>query len=214
MSADIFTIGHSTQSIGQFVQRLQAHGITAVADVRSAPYSRHNPQFNRESLRSVLKEAGIKYVFLGRELGARSDDECCYVDDKVQYAILAQTELFKSGISRVIEGATTYKIALMCAESEPLECHRTILVARELTNRGRKVNHILVDGSLEAHPETISRLVERLGLETGPDMFRTRSMAFEDAYEKQSRRIAYDRKSSHMRTAKDSESLLTESGGN
>jgi uncharacterized protein (DUF488 family) len=193
MTHNIYTIGHSTQPVERFVSLLLRHGITAVADVRSAPYSRHNPQFNREELRTVLKEKGIKYVFLGKELGARSDDDCCYVDEKVQYSLLAKTPLFQSGIGRIIDGAESHKIALMCAEKDPLDCHRTILVARELVNIGCRLIHILVDGSLESHSEAISRLIERFGI-SKDDMFRSYDIAISEAYEKQADLIAYDRK--------------------
>lgn len=209
MNSDIFTIGHSTQSSTQFVQRLKRHAITAVADVRSAPYSRHNPQFNREELRSVLKQEGIRYVFLGKELGARSDDECCYVNDKVQYRLLAQTELFRSGVSRVIEGAESFRIALMCAEKDPLDCHRTILVTRELVKLGHDVTHILADGSLETHSQAMSRLINQLGL-SGQDMFRSVEETMNEAYDKQADRIAYDRKENRVSDAHHSDGLRYE----
>lgn len=191
MDVDIYTVGHSTQSFEKFLGLLQKQGVTAIADVRSAPYSRFNPQFNREDLRSALKANGIRYVFLGKELGARSEDECCYIDGKVQYKLLAKTPLFQSGISRVIEGAGTHKIALMCAEKDPLDCHRTILVARELANRGARITHILQDGSTESHQDAISRLITKLGLGEA-DMFRSKELTVDDAYEKQGERIAYD----------------------
>lgn len=210
MSSEIYTVGHSTQSNEQFVRLLQKHGITAIADVRSAPYSRHNPQFNREELRAALKAQGIRYVFLGKELGARSDDECCYVEDKVKYALLAKTHLFQSGIARVIEGSKSHKIALMCAEKDPLDCHRTILVARELVNRGCSVTHILANGSLESHEDAVSRLVIRLGLGE-EDMFRSRSLTVAEAFEKQGDRIAYDRKAHRATGTKNSEPMINES---
>lgn len=211
MDYEIFTVGHSTQSSERFVSLLHKHGITAIADVRSAPYSRHNPQFNREELRATLKAEGIKYVFLGKELGARSDDECCYVDDKVSYKLLARTELFQAGITRVIEGAAQYRIALMCAEKDPLDCHRTILVARELVSRGGKVTHVLSDGALESHEDAMARLVARMGM-SEEDMFRSRSVSIGEAYELQGERIAYDRKA-HKSPSRRSELMFNESEG-
>jgi uncharacterized protein (DUF488 family) len=205
MSGDVFTIGHSTQSSDEFIRRLQQHGVTAVADVRSVPYSRRNPQFNREHLRAALKPHGIRYVFLGKELGARSDDECCYVGDKVRYGLLARTELFKSGVERVLEGARAYRIALMCAEKDPLDCHRTILVARELVRHGCSVQHILGDGALESHLDALSRLVKQLRLDDSQDMFRSREMTFDEAYDKQAERIAYDRSAHGHTSARHSE---------
>jgi uncharacterized protein (DUF488 family) len=209
MTIEIYTVGHSTQPFEKFLNLLQKQGVTAIADVRSAPYSRFNPQFNREELRSALKVHGIRYVFLGKELGARSDDECCYVDDKVQYKLLAKTPLFQSGITRVIEGAETHKIALMCAEKDPLDCHRTILVARELVSRGANVTHILQNGLTELHQDAIGRLIIKMGLGEA-DMFRSEELTVDDAYEKQGERIAYDRKASRGATIKGAEIAYNE----
>lgn len=209
MATEIYTVGHSTQTFEKFLALLHKHGVTAIADVRSAPYSKFNPQFNREDLRIALKADGIRYVFLGKELGARSDDEGCYIDGKVQYKLLAKTPLFQSGINRVIEGASTHKIALMCAEKDPLDCHRTILVARELVNRGADVMHILQDGSTESHQDAISRLITKMGIGEA-DMFRSEEHTVADAYEKQGARIAYDRKASRGVPARDAEVAYNE----
>lgn len=192
MAMPIYTIGHSTWPVHDFTAQLGQHGITAVADVRSSPYSRFNPQFNREALKRELADCGVRYVFLGDELGARSDDPCCYVGDKVQYKLLAKTCSFESGLNRVIEGSKEHRIALMCAEKEPLDCHRTILVARELVNRGHEVVHILADGSLEPHPAAMRRLMDQLGM-SGQDMFRSFDEIVDEAYSRQSEKIAYDR---------------------
>jgi uncharacterized protein (DUF488 family) len=189
----LYTIGHSTHPAERLIELLRQHGITAAADVRSAPYSRMNPQFNRETLRATLKQSGIAYVFLGEELGARSDDPACYEDGKVQYDRLAQTAVFKKGIERVRGGMRRYRVALMCAEKEPLSCHRTILVARHFEAAGVRVAHILSDGSVETHEQALSRLVGLLGL-PGEDMFRSRAEVVEDAYRTQGARIAYEKK--------------------
>src|SRR5262249_20821450 len=161
----IHTIGHSNHPIQDFLDLLQRHGVTAVADVRSTPYSRFNPQFRRETLQAALAEAEIRYVFLGEELGARSQDPACYdASGRVSYARLAGTELFRRGIQRLKAGMSEHRISLMCAEREPLECHRTLLVARELVREGVAVTHILGDGSLEPHPQAMERLARNLGL--------------------------------------------------
>jgi uncharacterized protein (DUF488 family) len=186
----VFTIGHSTQTIERFLTLLNRHGITAAADVRSNPYSRMNPQFNRETLQKNLDRAGIAYVFLGRELGARSEDPACYENGQVQYDRLARTELFRQGLDRVQEGMKRYRVALMCAEKEPLHCHRTVLVARHLTARGIAVQHILADGALEAHADAIERLIRQLALPES-DMFRSHEDIVEDAYRIHGQRIAY-----------------------
>jgi len=193
MAQEVFTIGHSNHPIEKFLDLLHANRIQAVADVRSSPFSRFNPQFNRENLQNSLKKARIHYVFLGKELGARSEDPNCYIADKVQYDRLANTSLFQSGLDRVIEGAENYRIALMCAEKDPLDCHRAILVARELEKRGLPVAHILDDGTIETHTASISRLVRLLGISLN-DMFRSNEDIIEEAYSRQSDRIAYNRR--------------------
>jgi uncharacterized protein (DUF488 family) len=190
MSDAIYTIGHSSNSIERFIELLARHAITAVCDVRSTPYSRLNPQFNRETLGKALASARVKYVYLGKELGARSEDKNCYQDGQVQYPLLAQTNLFKQGIERVKSGAATYRVALMCAEKEPLECHRTILISRQLAGEGVSVRHILSDGRLENHEHALKRLVGILKI-PGPDMFRPKEAVIEDAYARQAQRIAY-----------------------
>lgn len=188
----ILTIGHSTLQVDDFIGRLLAHHVEAVADVRSRPFSRLNPQFNRPEVRRALEARGIRYVFMGAELGARSEDAACYVGDKVQYDLLAETPLFQSGLDRVIEGADKYRIALMCAEKKPLDCHRTILVARHLEARGYSVAHILEDGSVESHQNIMEELLLQLGMAT-PDMFQTPEGLQQQAYRIQGERIAYDR---------------------
>ncbi len=186
----IFTVGHSTHPLNRFIALLQEHNITALGDVRSKPYSRANPQFNREDLKKALKEVGIVYVFLGKELGARSKDPTCYEHGKVQYDRLALTKQFRSGVGRVQEGMTKFRLALMCAEKEPLECHRTVLVARHLAELGIDVQHIHADGHLESQAELNDRLMRELALPES-DMFRSHDDILKDAYKIQEDRIAY-----------------------
>lgn len=193
MREQVYTIGHSTHSIERLVELLIQHGVTAVGDVRSQPYSRVNPQFNREPLREALKSAGIAYVPLGRELGARTDDRSCYCNGKVQYDRLARTEHFQHGLERVKGGASTHRIALMCAEKDPLQCHRTILVARHLEADGVRVRHILADGRIEEHEQSVARLVSNLRLPID-DMFRSKEEIAAEAYRLQGEAIAYQEK--------------------
>ena len=186
----VLTIGHSTHTIEIFVGLLRKHGVTALVDVRSAPFSRFNPQFNKDALERDLNVQGIKYVFLGRELGARSDDPACYENGRVRYARLAQTAAFRSGLDRVMDGATKYRLALMCAEKEPLECHRTLLVARALVERGVAVDHILSDGNLESHDGALTRLLQLVGLPEH-DLFRGRQQLIDEGMDRQEERIAF-----------------------
>jgi len=174
----------------RFIELLATHAVTAVADVRSRPYSRFNPQFNRENLRADLKTAGISYVFLGRELGGRPEDRTCYVDGAVQYDVLARTGLFQEGLARVAEGASTHRIALMCAEKDPLTCHRAILVCRHLATRGVAAQHLLEDSRLESHDDAMSRLLAELGIPER-DMFRSRGELVVEAYRRRGQQIAF-----------------------
>lgn len=161
-----------------------------MADVRSVPYSRYQPQFSKDALERSLKADGIKYVFLGRELGARSEDPACYENGHVKYRLLARSEKFQKGIQRVLRGAREHRVALMCAEREPLECHRTLLVARELNTRGVSVDHILPDGRLETHDEAMRRLLDATGLPQ-EDLFRSRDDLIALALARQEQHVAY-----------------------
>ena len=186
----IFTIGHSTHSSEAFLALLRQHDVQAVADVRSSPFSRFNPQFNRLPLEQFLKANSIRYVFLGKELGARSDDRSCYDHGRVQYSRLAQTAPFQSGLDRVLQGAVKYRVALMCAEKEPLECHRTLLVTKALAARGQKVLHIHADGRLETHEAAMERLLTLTGV-PDEDMFLTRDELLSKALARQEEQVAY-----------------------
>jgi uncharacterized protein (DUF488 family) len=150
-----------------------------------------NPQFNSGELKKLLPQYGIKYLLLGKELGARSDDPACYEGGKVQFDRLAHTDLFQHGLARIREGVSKgFRIALMCAEKEPLECHRTILVARHLTALDIDVQHILADGKLESHADALRRLSRMVGLPE-EDMFRSPEELQVEAYRRQEERIAY-----------------------
>lgn len=186
----IFTVGHSTHMLKQFIDLLQKHAVTAVADVRSVPYSRWQPQFNQSPLKQGLVPHRISYVFLGEELGARSNDTSCYVDGRVQYRRLAETATFRSGIERLRLGSKRERIAVVCAEAEPIECHRMVLVARELEAIGIRVMHILPTGELESHPDAQRRLMQTLKVPER-DMFRSPEELIDLAYAKQEARIAF-----------------------
>jgi uncharacterized protein (DUF488 family) len=187
----IYTIGHSRHAIEDFLALLMRHRIDILVDVRSTPFSRFNPQFNRQTLDRSVQAAGMEYVFLGDRLGARADDESCYEDDRVQYDRLARTAAFQEGLERVLTLARDRRVAIMCAEKEPLQCHRTILVARRLVDAGRDVQHIHADGHLESHDAALDRLMALQKIDR--DLFRSRQDLIEDAYRRQAARIGYVR---------------------
>lgn len=176
----VYTIGHSNISFEEFRALLQKHHITAIADVRSTPYSKFTPQFNREALQKSLRAIDITYVFLGEELGARTKDISCYNDEgQVIYSKLQQTTLFQQGLQRVITGAKKFRLALVCAEKEPFTCHRSILIGQALQAINVDVCHILHDGVVETHEQMLQRLTAHiyksypLSIQSQVDMFAT-----------------------------------------
>jgi uncharacterized protein (DUF488 family) len=195
MSQVVYSIGHSNGTIERLIGLLQQHSITAVADVRSQPYSRFNPQFNREVLAGSLKGVGLEYVFLGQELGARSDDPACYRNGRAQYALIAKAGTFQRGIERLLSGAERFRLAILCAEKEPLVCHRGILISRHLHEIGMVVRHILEDGSVEDHESAVERLLDMHGLRDD-HLFHSREERIALAYEKQAEDIQYGREES------------------
>lgn len=186
----IYTIGHSKHQIDKFLEMLDSHQISALADVRSFPYSRLNPQFNKETLKKSLKEHGIVYVYLGKELGARTEDSSCYVRGKVSFSCIANTNSFEKGMERLQKGMQTHQIVLMCAEKEPLSCHRTILVSRRLVELGITVYHIHEDGHLESHESAMKRLLKILGFPEAPLLLSSQQL-MDKAYDLQGQKIAY-----------------------
>jgi uncharacterized protein (DUF488 family) len=185
----IFTIGHSNHSIERFLDLLREHGVTTIADVRSTPASRFNPQYNRKALEKSLASAGMAYEFLGAELGARTQDPDCHENGRVSYRRLAATDTFRSGLERLMSIGDDQRVAIMCAEHEPLDCHRTILVGHALAHRGVHIVHILRDGTLETDEAANERLVQRLGL-GHDDLFAGQDLV-ERAYEIQAARVAW-----------------------
>ena len=190
MDKIIYTVGHSSHSIEHFVSLLRRFQITALCDVRSVPRSRHNPQFDQDEIGPTLRHEGIRYVFLGKELGARSEDPQCYVAGKVQYDRLVKTGPFKRGIDRVLRGSDNYVLALMCAEKEPTDCHRTILVGKRLVELGFDIVHILANGESEPNKTTVERLRRMAGLHD-VDFFLSDADVVEHAYRAQAEKIAY-----------------------
>jgi uncharacterized protein (DUF488 family) len=157
----IFTVGHSNHSLEHFLQLLAGAEIGAIVDVRSKPHSRWSPQFNKEALASTLGKNGVAYVFLGRELGGRPDNPAFLRCGMPDYDAMSRTESFRAGINRIIEGAKTHRIALMCAERDPLDCHRFLLIGRHLASPAIPLAHILASGEVEAQDKTETRFRAR-----------------------------------------------------
>jgi uncharacterized protein (DUF488 family) len=163
----ILTIGHSNHPIERFIALVQGAGVSAVAEVRSFPVSRYAPQFNKDALAKSLEEKAIAYLYCGKELGGRARERS------------STPESFREGLDRVIAESARHRIALMCAERDPLDCHR-LLLARALVERGLPVGHILASGEIESQRDTEDRLLLLEGL-AGDDLF-SREARLRDAY--------------------------------
>lgn len=186
----IYSVGHSTHTVQDFIKLLKSRGITAIADVRSVPYSRFQPQFNREVLTKSLKEFDIEYVFVGDSIGGRSSNEDDYENGRVVYGRLKKSDNFESGLERVVLGSEKYQLALMCSEKEPIECHRTLLVGQTLFERGIPITHIHGDGTLEKHEDAIQRLLKIFKLDE-PDLFRSDEEIVAEALLRQEQKVAF-----------------------
>jgi uncharacterized protein (DUF488 family) len=188
---NLYTIGYSCHSIESLIKALKKHNVKAIADVRSQPFSKFKPEFNREILSGELKKHGIQYVFLGEECGARINDHSCYVNGKADYSRIATSELFQKGLHRIIQGLSKMNIALMCAEKDPIACHRTILICHNLKESVPNIEHILCDNTTETHEHAELRLKMKHKLNV-PDMFMNEEQLLEQAYMLQGQEIAYD----------------------
>lgn len=187
---EVLTIGHSSHSMARFLALLDGAGVTAVADVRSAPYSRHVPQFNYDPVKAALRGAGVAYVHLGKELGGRPWDPSQYRNGVVDYESIAASAAFQSGLQRLLNGAATHRIALMCVEADPLECHRCLLIARALAARAVPVRHVLADGATATQAEIEDELLHRTH-RTDYDLFLTRAERVAMAYREQAMKVGY-----------------------
>jgi uncharacterized protein (DUF488 family) len=187
-TTNVFTIGHSNLQLDQFLARLKAHGVSAIVDVRSVPFSRRFPWFSSRTLAERLKSKGIDYVMMGDSLGGRPFDPSLYANNTADYEAMAATADFRLSIDHLCARMMRDRLCLMCAEGEPLDCHRCLLVGRALADRGCQVGHIRSDGTLEPHAATEERLLAEQ--QRGEDLFTDRAACIADAYRERAARIA------------------------
>lgn len=163
-ATEIFTIGHSNQPMEKFLGLLTQHSIRLVVDSRSYPYSKYVPQFDREPLSASLKSNGIRYLYLGKELGGRPPEPEYYDDaGRVLYYRVAESGRFKSGIARLLSESRELRVAVLCSEEDPSCCHRRLLITRVLVEHGVAVQHIRGSGALQPEAELSAE-------EAGPQM--------------------------------------------
>lgn len=189
MTSELYTIGYASFSMDDFIRTLRSYDITALVDVRSAPYSKFRPEFKKDLLHKTLTDNRISYIFLGNLLGARVADSAFYADGKLNYSLLKASEHFKMGIARVLTGMKDERIMLMCAEKDPVTCHRMFLICRTLRSYPFTIKHILEDGSGEEHGDTEKRLLKVYKLDQ-PDIFRSECDLIEEVYDRLCEKIA------------------------
>lgn len=158
-SVPIYTVGYGARTLDELVDVLAAHAIAFLVDVRSAPYSRFKPEFSKDALERDLKARGLRYVYLGDALGGRPADPDCYVDDKVDYERVKQKDSYKAGIDRLCAAwQRGLRVAIMCSEGKPEQCHRSKLIGESLAALGIPVAHIDENDELRSQDEVIQRL--------------------------------------------------------
>jgi Domain of unknown function DUF488 len=200
LSDRLFSVGHSNHSWERFVGLLRGAGVTAVADVRSSPHSGRFPHYSRPVLERGLRAEGIAYVFLGDSLGGRPTvPDLFHPDGLVDYERVRRSPAFRDGLERLLTGAERYRVAMLCAEEDPLDCHRGLMVAPELMGRGVVCRHLRGDGSVEPHGDAEARLLALTGVADGvldglfaaavSDEERRELLA--EAYREQARRAAF-----------------------
>src|SRR5215216_3962352 len=160
---DLFTLGHSNHPIDRFMALLQSAATTAIVDVRSQPFSRRYPWFSANRLRDRLERDSISYLPMGDVLGGRPRDPALFRDGIADYEAMARTVEFRAGLDRVVAETKRFRMCLMCAEREPLDCHRCLLIAPALAAQGLLIGHILADGGIIAHQTIDERLLAPLG---------------------------------------------------
>jgi uncharacterized protein (DUF488 family) len=158
-AARVLTIGHSNHATEHFLHLLHSHGVEVVVDTRSQPYSKYSTQFDQKDLKQALVAAGIRYLYLGRELGGRPEGEDFYDEDgHVLYDRVAGSPQFQEGLARLERGIREYRVAMLCAEENPASCHRRLLIGRVLLEHGIQVDHIRGDGSVQTEEEVAAGL--------------------------------------------------------
>jgi uncharacterized protein (DUF488 family) len=185
---DLLTIGHSNLPADGFMALVKAAGITAIADVRAVPFSRRFPWFSGQKLAARLEGASIAYLPFGDVLGGRPREPALYRDGVADYEKMAATMPFRAGLDRLGDAMGRFRLGLMCAEREPLDCHRCLLVGRALAERGIALGHILIDGTIEPHAATEDRLMGGAG--GSDDLFGGRADRLAAAYQARAGKVA------------------------
>lgn len=195
---EIYTVGHTKHSIEAFVELIRAYRINCIVDVRSTPFSKYTPQFNENNLKLDLNKRGIYYIQMGKEFGARRINKNLYTPEGyLDFEKTRQDNEFLNGIERIKQGCNKgFKIALMCTEKDPFDCHRTIMVSKGLKDNGFKINHILPNKEVQSQERIEDRLLDKyypdrfqIQLNIGKNL--TEDEMIEEAYRKRNKEIGY-----------------------
>jgi len=191
---DLYTVGHSNVAAERFIAMLRAQRVSAIADVRSAPVSRFCPWFSAKNLAPLLAREEIGYLPYGEALGGRPRDPELYCDGVADYEAMARRPQFEDALTRLIADAARCRgagrLCLLCAEREPLDCHRCLLLAPALAARGLSIGHIMHDGAIEPQAATERRLLELAG-DDGNLFVTGQHDRLAAAYRRRSRAVAY-----------------------
>lgn len=185
----IYTIGHSDHSLEHFIELLAGRGVGVLVDVRSSPWSRRFPHFCKPQLASALHPAGIRHVWMGEQLGGRPSPIVREQMIGEGYAAMAATPAFRQGLDRLLRGRATHCVALMCAERDPADCHRALLVGRALAQHGAAPVHLHADGEAETHAAFERRLLEMAGANPDGDLFASADDLLALAYVEREKRL-------------------------
>ncbi len=140
----IYSIGHGNKKFEDFLKELNSFNVKYLIDVRTSPYSKYNPQYNRELLKNQLEAVNITYVYMGDNLGGLPADRSCYIEGKVNYDLIKEKDFFKQGLERLIKAyEKDINVAIMCSETKPEECHRSKLIGQELLKKNIVIQHII-----------------------------------------------------------------------
>ena len=161
----IYSIGHGNKKIEDFINELKSFNILFLLDIRSKPFSKWNPQFNQNELKFKLEENGIKYVYVGDNLGGLPDDRSCYdCSGKVVYDLIKEKDFFKEGLERLtIANEKKINLAIMCSEAKPEECHRSKLIGQELLKKKISLKHIISTKLIKSQEIVMNELTKGKG---------------------------------------------------
>lgn len=157
MPATIYTIGHGRAGFSEVAAALERHGVATIVDVRSQPFSHHAPEFTREALEELAAAAGLGYRWMGNALGGRPNDpDLLLPDGSPNYAAVRGSPRFRAALMDLVAMAAGAGLALLCAEERPEHCHRALLIAPALEEKGLRVVHLLHDGTALPHQEPLA----------------------------------------------------------